>query len=138
MKTLVTYKTFLGSSGRYAHWIAEKVKGETLVFSQAKNNHLAEFDTVVVVSGTYAGYMPLLRFLKKHWKVLKDKHVVAVAVGAAPTDDPWSKESYERIPEEIKAKIEYFKLPSSMEKKGREAINKSNTEPITDYILKLK
>lgn len=138
MKTLVTYKTYLGSSGKYANWIAEKMEGETLVFSRAKNNHLNEFDTIVVVSGTYMGQMPLVRFLKKHWSVLKSKNVVVVAVGAAPENDPWSLKSYNAIPEEIRAKIEYFKLPSSIEKKGREAIKKSSINPILDYLKKLK
>jgi menaquinone-dependent protoporphyrinogen IX oxidase len=138
MKTLITYKTYLGSSGKYAQWIAEKTKSDMVVFSRAKNNLLSEYDTIVVISGTYAGHMPLLRFLKKHWKVLSEKKVVAVAVGAAPTTDPWSVKSYEAIPENIKQAIEYFKLPSSIEKKGRESLKKSSVTPIIDYLKKLK
>jgi hypothetical protein len=138
MKTLVVYKSYLGSSAKYAGWIAEKVNAETRVFNQAKNNYIDSFDTVVIVSGTYAGRMPLVRFLKKHWKSLKEKNVVAVAVGAAPEKDSWSIKSFESIPEDIRTNITYFKLPSSIEKKGREALKKSNVEPVLDYLTKIK
>lgn len=138
MKTLVTYKTYLGSSGKYAQWIADKIKGDTVVFSRAKNNLLDEYEAIIIVSGTYAGQMPLVRFLKRHWNVLKNKQVIAIGVGAAPADDPWSLKSYNKIPEKIRGHIEYFKLPSSIEKKGRESLKKSSINPILDYLKKLK
>ena len=138
MNTLISFKSYLGASEQYAKWICEKTGCDLLPFSETKNNTITKYDTIVVVSGTYVGHMPLVRFLTRHWKSLKDKNVVAVAVGAAPAQDAASIKSYEAIPKEIRNAIKYFKLPSSIEKKGREALKKSNVGPVVEYIRKLK
>jgi menaquinone-dependent protoporphyrinogen IX oxidase len=111
MKTLVCYKTKAGSTEKYAKWITEATGADLKRFDEIPRRDTFEgYDCVVVSSGTYAGFMPLNRFLKRHWKNLEGKKVVVIAVGAAPADDPWSIRSYNRIPEKIRNNIQYFKL----------------------------
>ncbi len=114
MRTLVTYRTFRGTSREYALRIAEAAGGSAVPFREASGKAIAQYDRIVAVSGTYAGWMPLTGFLKRRWKQLEGKMVIAVAVGAAPADHEGSRISYRRIPETIRERIEFFKLPGGL------------------------
>ena len=137
MKVLIVYKSFLGSTETYANWLAEEVGGEARRWGKVGKEDLTKCDVIVVSSGTYAGWMPLSGYLKKKWDVIKDKNVVVVAVGAAPADDQWSVQSYEKIPKDIRKGIEYYKIPGKAgEDKSR--IKKENLDPIVQYIAGLR
>lgn len=114
MKVAVIYKTFLGTTKKYAQWIAEEYDADLLKFNEITDEVLNNYDLVVVTSGTYAAQMPLINFLKKYWQVLRTKRVVVVAVGMAPPDDPQSIKSYELIPDHIQSLIHYFKVPGKL------------------------
>jgi hypothetical protein len=114
MKVAIAYFSLLGSSRKYAKWLAEDLNADLLHFRAAKDAKLAGYDTVVVCSGTFGYWMPLTGFLKEHWPVLAAKHVVVVAVGTIPVDDPSSLHNLEAIPEEIRHAITYFKLPCQL------------------------
>lgn len=114
MKTLVVYRSILGTTKQYAQWLSETLYADRIDFHHADERTLAYYDCIIVTSGTYAGKMPLVGFLKKHWEVLKHKKVVVMAVGIAPADTEESKKSYELIPEDIRKKIMYFKVPGNM------------------------
>lgn len=135
MKSLICYKTKGGATKKYAEWIAEDLNSDILTFSDVKKETFDNYDLVIVSSGTYAGLMPLNRFLKRHWKRLENKRVVVVAVGAAPADDPWSLRSYNRIPEKIRGKIKYFKLMGEDPEMSRPKdyvpkVKKENIKPV--------
>ena len=138
MKTLVVFRSILGTSRQYAEWLAQRLECELIPFGQVKDRQLEAVDKVIVVSGTYAGWMPLVGFLKKHWQSLRDKKVVVVAVGLAPPDDEWSIRSYNKIPQEIRQHIEYFKLPGKVfeESPDLPSINKSRLEPVVKAVKK--
>jgi menaquinone-dependent protoporphyrinogen IX oxidase len=123
LKTIIFYNSKLGSTKKYAKWLGETVKGEVKGFRQYSKKSVETAETVVVMSGTYAGQMPLVKFLRKHWKDIASKKVVVVAVGAAPADDPASKKSYELIPAEIRKAIKYFKLPGRLFSINKDAVN---------------
>lgn len=114
MKIAVVYKSLLGSTKKYATWMAEECKADIFKFGMVDEATLEKYDIVIVMSGTYAAQMPLIGFLKKHWSVLQNKKVVVVAVGIAPADDPQSLASYELIPAEIQDGIHYFKVPGKL------------------------
>ena len=137
MKVLIVYKSFLGSTKEYAEWLSQMVDGSAQRWKDVKDSDLENSDVVVVSSGTYAGWMPLSRYLKKKWNLLRDKRVVVVAVGAAPAEAEWSVRSYDRIPKDIRESIEYFKIPG---KAGDDSSNvkKENLNPIVSYINDLK
>jgi len=110
MKDLIVYKSFLGTTKQYAEWVSEYLKADALKFNQASDNDLIGADRIIVMSGTYAGQMPLIGFLEKNWNILKDKKVFVIAVGAVPPQDNMSRASYEKIPEEIRGIIKYIKV----------------------------
>lgn len=118
MKIAVVYKSILGSTKKYANWLSEELNADLYGFSEVSSNILAEYDIIVVSSGTYAGQMPLTGFLKKYWPVLSQKKVFVVAVGMAPAEDEASKASYELIPAYIRDNVEYFKIPGKLFKAG--------------------
>ena len=116
MKTLIAYKTKLGSSKKYATWLAESLRAEVVDFDKAGQINWTEIPRLVVISGTYGGRMPLTKFLKENWGQLQKTEIIALAVGAAPADNWWSRLSYKLIPEKIRSRIKYRKLPGEIEK----------------------
>lgn len=141
MKTLICYKTRGGATARYAEMLSKELEADVKQFSEVKKECFEDYDTIIVSSGTYAGLMPLTRFLKKYWKNLEPKKVVVVAVGAAPTDDPWSDFSYKRIPQKIREKIQYYKIMGEDPEAARpkdyvSKVKKENLKPILAYLQK--
>src|SRR6185437_11094271 len=94
--------------------LGEALEANVATFKDIQDEELINYDVVIVTSGTYAGKMPLVGFLKKHWDILQHKKVIVIAVGIAPAEDEYSIKSYELIPPEIRHKIKYFKVPGNM------------------------
>jgi menaquinone-dependent protoporphyrinogen oxidase len=135
MKTLIFYRSLTGSTTQYAQWLAEETGGELLSYRQAKPDLLSSADAVVVMSGTYASFMPLVGFLKKNWPRIQGKKVAAVAVGVVPPEDQGSRIAYERIPQEIRTSIKYWKLPGKMgQNKSFGELRPDNLKPVIDYL----
>jgi hypothetical protein len=111
MKVAVVYFSVLGSTAKYARWLAEEVKADVLQYRQATDERLGDYDVVVACSGTYGGWLPLTGFLKKHWRVLSAKRVIALAVGSVPLEEPSARRAFETIPEGLRQQIVYHKLP---------------------------
>lgn len=130
MNTIIYYYSFLGSTRTYATWLAEELGAELFLLRDFRQDQLSGIENVVVTSGTYAGQMPLIRFLEKHWESLKDKNVIVVAVGAAPPDDDQSKKTFELIPAGIRKHIKYYKLPGRFFGINKDKINKDNLSKI--------
>lgn len=134
MKTVVIYKSFLGTTRTYAQWLKEELDCDIKKFSQIGDGELKGYDLMIISSGTYVGYMPLIGFLKKKWEIIKDKKVVVVAVGVAPENEEWSQKSYEKIPAHIREKIKYFKLAGKMGNiKPAGEVKKENLDRIIHY-----
>ncbi len=134
MKTVIIYKTFLGTVKQYAKWLQTEIQSDLFKMNEIKGEKLDNYDLFIIMSGTYVGMMPLIRYLKGNWSILKDKKVIAVAIGAAPPDDPWSIRSYKKIPENIRNKIKYFKLPGKIGKTEVEKVRKENLDQVIEYI----
>lgn len=134
-KIAIIYKTIYGSTEKYAKWLNEAVKSDVFEMDSINVNLLKDYDTLIVMSGTYAGQMPLTDFLKKNWILVKSKKLIVVALGAAPMNSWWSKVTYFFVPKFIKEKIKYFKIYGKFKDKG-EDIKKSNLKEIIEYIKK--
>ena len=134
MKTIILYQTFLGSTSKYANWLKDRIDADLVRLRDVRQNDLAIYDRVIVMSGTYAGQMPMTRFLSNYWPALKDKKVIAIAVGAAPSDNEQSKKSFETIPEEIRGKISYYKVPGRFFGFNKNNIRPENLEEILQEI----
>jgi len=134
METIVVYTTKTGSTKKYANWIGKAIDAKVLTFAEAESSDLDQFDRVIVSSGTYAGRMPLTKFLKQKWDVLESKKVVVVAVGDVDPDHVWSKFSYKLIPKKIRDVIKYYKLPGDIGKVVTEDEANAKLGPVLKYL----
>lgn len=138
MEILVIYRSFLGTTKHYATWLKEELDADVIEFRKVNERILTDYDVIIVTSGTYAGKMPLVGFLKKYWPLLKSKKVIVMAVGIAPAEDKQSKMSYELIPQEIRSKIRYFKVPGSLFGiKPAGEPSKDKLAPVVSYVNEL-
>ena len=103
MKTLIVYRSFLGSSKRYAGWLHEMVPSDIMKFSKANDRTLGAYEAVVLFGGTYAGHLSLADYLQHKWNTLKAKRVVFVTVGGAPETEAVSMKAYSSLPENIRS-----------------------------------
>ena len=136
MNSIIIYKSVFHSTEQYARWLAEELA--TKAVSMKKLPELTEYQRIIIMSGTYAGSMPLVKFVTKNWQKLADKEVILIAVGAAPPDDPMSVQSYQRIPAEIRDQVQYFKIsgatPFAKAEKRAQEIVPENLNKVLDYL----
>jgi menaquinone-dependent protoporphyrinogen IX oxidase len=135
MATAIVYRTILGNTEQYAKWLAEEIDADLYLINKIEKKDLKEYDIVVVSSGIYIGWMPLVNFLKNNWDVLCKKKVVVVAVGLSSKDNPSGIKSLLKIPEAIREKIKYYKLPGRIASLNADFVKRENVRPVTDYIL---
>lgn len=133
MKTAIIYKTSTGSTKRYAKILAEQYGFDLLTFKEAEDKGFDDYERYIVSSGTYAGRMPLTKFIKRNWDKLENKKIIALAVGVAPANNAWSKFSYKLIPGKIRDKVTYFKIPGQVEDKPEKEL-KENLKIIHDSL----
>lgn len=95
--TIIIYHSKTGFSQRYAQWLAEDLGCRAAPFRERGGVRLAEYGTVVLVGGLYAGQMSGLGWLKKQLPGLKGVRAAAVAVGCAPMETPDLPESMEKL-----------------------------------------
>jgi len=134
MNTAIIYRSFFGTTKRYAERLHEEIEADIYKHNQIDELSLLKYGLVILCAGTYAGWISLSGYLKKHWRVLEDGKVILIVIGAAPIDDSWSIRSYEKIPEQIRRGIKYFKLPSKIGSREVDKVIKDNLAPVTEYI----
>jgi len=137
MKTAIFYRSFLGNSRNYALWLGKYLKTDVLGFNDFNNETIKKYQMVVVISGTYAGWMPLTGFLQKHWEILKNKKVIVVSVGISPANVPYTKKTFQKIPPEILKKVKHFRIPGNMFGiKPLGDVEKENLKEVVKYLKK--
>ena len=114
MKIIVIYKSVFGATKQYAKWVADYFGVEPLKFEEINKSILSCSDRVVILSGVYAGGMPLIEVLEKNWDVLKDKKIYIIAVGCVPEEGDESIGSYEKIPEVMRNSVRFYKVMGAM------------------------
>ena len=134
MNTVIIYRSFFGTTKRYAEWLHEEIESDIYKHNQIDKQSLLKYDLVILCAGTYAGWISLGGYLKKHWNVLKCRKVILLVIGAAPVNNPQSIRSYEKIPEQIREGIRYFKLLGKIGSREADKVKKENLAPVTDYI----
>ena len=135
MKTLIIYRTFLGSSKKYAEWLHEAVPSDLMKFSKANVKTIEAHDAVVMFGGTYMYRPSLLGYVKKNWKKLQSKRVVFVTVAGAPEIDEVSVKIYAKLPENIRAAVKHFHVLGKAGKQNADEVTKDKIQPIADYLL---
>jgi len=137
MKTAIIYRSFLGTTKKYAGWLHESIESDLFKPHQISKSKLQEYDLVILCSGTYAGWISIRGYLKKRWEALQGKKVVLLVIGIAPPEDDSSIRAFEKIPENIRNGIKYFKLPGTTGSSNAEQVKKENLQPVLDYINSL-
>lgn len=96
-RTIIIYHSKTGFSARYANWLSDALDCRALPFREKKSVHLADYDTIILAGGLYAGQMSGLKWLKNQLPVLNGKRIAAVAVGCAPVGYPGQAESMAQL-----------------------------------------
>ena len=96
-KTIIIYHSKTGFSQRYALWLAESLVCQAVPYRDRKGVSLAEYETVILFGGLYAGNMSGLSWLKKQLPALAGRRTAAVAVGCSPMGWPGQTESMEKL-----------------------------------------
>jgi menaquinone-dependent protoporphyrinogen IX oxidase len=137
MRTAIIYRSFLGSTRKYAEWLHDSIESSDLFKPrQVRDKKLAEYGLVIICSGTYIGWISLRGYLKKKWPVLQGKKVVFLVVGLAPPEAPESMAAYMKIPEHIRQEIQYFKVAGrwGSRNQNQDAVKRENLQPVLEYI----
>jgi menaquinone-dependent protoporphyrinogen IX oxidase len=135
MRTAIIYRSFLGSTRKYAEWLHDSIESSELFKPrQVRDKELAAYDLVIICSGTYAGWISLRGYLKKKWPILRGKKIIFLVVGLVPQDDAESVTAYMKIPEHIRQEIQYFKVPGRWGSRNQDAVKKENLQPVLGYI----
>lgn len=137
MRTVIIYSSTLGTTRKYAMWLREALEAD-LSKANAGQRSAQDYDLIIVCSPTYLGQIRLLGYLKKRWSVIQGKRVILIAVGMAPPESPDSRKSYEKIPEDIRGKIQYFKLPGKIGPAGKAKVRQENLQPVLEYLRTIR
>jgi menaquinone-dependent protoporphyrinogen IX oxidase len=137
MKTVIIYSSVLGTTKKYAMWLREALEAD-LSKANAGQRSALDYDLIIICSPTYMGQIRLLGYIKKRWSIIQGKRVILIAVGMAPPEGPDSRRSYEKIPEEIRNKIKYFKLPGKIGPAGKAKVRQENLQPVLEYIRTIR
>ncbi len=101
MKTIVIYRSILGTSERYAKWLAEELDTKCINYKKITDKDLNNYDNVVLVGPTYMSKILLQNFIKNNWKILKNKKVIFVNIGMLTVDNNIVEESWKEIHKQI-------------------------------------
>ena len=135
MKTVILYRSFWGTTKQYAEWLHEEIESDIFKHNKINKQSLLSYDLVILCTATYIGWISLKGYLKKKWDILKNKKVVLLVVGSVLADDESSIRSYEKIPEQIRGNIKYFKLTGkSFGSQDADKVKKENLAPIIEYL----
>lgn len=137
MKTLILYRSFLGSSKQYAEWLHEDIPSDIMKFGKDSDNILDSYDSVVLFCGTYATRLSLAGYLKRNWGKLQRKRVVFVTVAATSAESRFSVAGYSRIPDKIRVSIKHFHLLGKGSRANVAVFKKENIQAIVEYLKSL-
>lgn len=84
---VVVYRSLYGSTRQYAEWLAALLHCEAFDLRTLRAKDLRNFDTIVYGGPLYRGEILGVKFLRKHLKVLGDKHLVVFSCGLRNPDD---------------------------------------------------
>lgn len=87
MKGIILYESKYGATKEYAKMLSEKFGYDIRKIKEAKVSDLNNYDLVIVGGGIYATGIKAFSFLRKNFKTLNNKELIAFAVGASPFDE---------------------------------------------------
>ena len=127
MKVLILYKSKAGSTKQYAEWLHQAIK-ESVIYDLGEFNidDISHYDLIIIGSRTYMGRIDAQKFIVKNWAALKERRVFLFSVGLLPQEEEASRQAYELIPKEIRAKLlGYEKLPGRLDFESLNLLDKT-------------
>jgi menaquinone-dependent protoporphyrinogen IX oxidase len=118
MKSIVIYKSKTGFSKKYADWIAEELKADIFKTNEVNLEMVMKYDNIIYLGGLYVGGILGFSFIKNNFNKLKDKNIIAIAVGATTKKDEAIEEVKNRnLNEEMRDKVDFFLLRGGLDYK---------------------
>ena len=78
-------------------------------------NNFDSYEYIIIGSPTYAGQSEAYTYLINNWEHLKNKKIFVFTVGLIDPNNVISQTFYHTIPEDIRKKIQYRKLPGKVD-----------------------
>ncbi len=94
MKTLILYRSLYGSTEQYARWIHEELPSQVDSFDNIDKYDIADYDTIIVGEGVYAGQLKAAKQLVPVIEKYPDKKFIFFIVGIA---DMESRENSDKL-----------------------------------------
>lgn len=133
MKTLIVYRSMLGSSKNYAIWLGKSLSAKIVRYDLVKNKELIDYDQIILVGGTYAGWMSLDGFIRKKWDYLKGKKLILADVGLAEKDSLDTQKSWGKMLPAFRKKAKMYKVPGKIGRLNEENVSQENIKDIVDF-----
>lgn len=138
MRTLIVYRSMLGSSKNYAIWLGKSLSAKIVKYSEVKDKEFEEYQQVILVGGTYAGWMSMDGFIRQKWNYLKGKKLILADVGLAEKNSPENKKSWGKMMPEFRKKAAMFKVPGKIGRLNEENVNEKSIKEVVDFAKKEK
>ena len=109
---LIIYNTRGGSTRRYALLLASATGGTAVPMKEVRPGQMQAADTVVFASWLMAGNLQGGGFLRRHWRILKEKRTVLAVVGLGRTLDEklWGEYAARAFTPEMRDSLRVFYL----------------------------
>ena len=116
MKGLVIYKGKYGATKQYAMWIGQELKLSVASADRFPLDELPKYDYFILGSSVYIGQLEIKNWLKKNFKILKNKKIFLFQVAASPIEQLEKRESYNKasLSADILKKIQFYYLPGRL------------------------
>lgn len=125
MKSVVIYRSKTGFSKKYAYWIAEAINAQVMKVKKVNINDLLQYDNIIYCGGIYASRIFGFNFIKKNFNKIKNKNIVAVAVGATIKKEEAIEEiKGKNLTAEMKGKVDFFLLRGGIDYKRMHLFDK--------------
>lgn len=151
MGTLILYKSRYGSTREYAEYLHKKIKNSDIHYMDDFDvKNFNDYEYIIIGSPTYAGQTEAYTYLINNWEYLKNKKIFVFTVGLIDHNSIISQRSYNTIPEDIREKIQYRKLPgkvdlnrlnilerlifSMMRVQNQDELNLKDADPILKFV----
>ncbi|HHW46168.1 MAG TPA: flavodoxin [Clostridiales bacterium] len=115
-KSIILYKSKYGTTRKYAQWLSEALGCDLNDIRKAQIGDLAQYDTIIIGGGVYAGSIAGISFLHKHIKALSGKNIIVFAVGVTGQDQDNIKNLKQRNLRDLNVPLFYLQGALSINK----------------------
>lgn len=125
--SVVVYKSYYGSTKKYAGWIADELDADLFEASKIHAGGLQKYKTIIYGGGLYAGGILGVSLITKAFDQLRDKNIVVFTVGLA---DPANRSQFAPLIEknftkEMQKTIRIFHFRGAVDYKNLSFVHKS-------------